>query len=359
MYEYRIIAIAGTFDRLHKGHRFFIGEAFKFGERVIIGLTSKKYVEEKRKAKSEKLKTNVNNYETRKRELEEFLTAEKILERAEIVKIDDLYGPAIERTDIQALAVTSETIKGGRLVNRKRLELGLKGLELVQIPLVKADDRDRIASTRIRLGEIDRYGKVFGKVMPFGKISEGLRQELKKPIGYLLKGDPDNLSGVSLELKKRIREIRPVMISTVGDEVTRLCNKIGIPVNLAIFDYKVKRVKIYNSLSDLGFATSDNILYTIRNPAGCITQTLVDGVRRSIKDIVRDGKTRLIKILGEDDLAGVPAILLSPLGSSVLYGQPTFVPSSGTSAGKSQEGIVLVEVTENIKQTLLDLMRKS
>lgn len=47
MKKFHTVAIAGTFDRLHKGHRFFISQAFKFGRKVIIGLTSDKYVKKK------------------------------------------------------------------------------------------------------------------------------------------------------------------------------------------------------------------------------------------------------------------------------------------------------------------------
>ena len=52
---YKLVAIAGTFDRLHKGHRFFISEAFKQGEKVLIGLTSDAFA----KAKGKKQKARV------------------------------------------------------------------------------------------------------------------------------------------------------------------------------------------------------------------------------------------------------------------------------------------------------------
>ncbi|MBM3212057.1 DUF359 domain-containing protein, partial [Candidatus Poribacteria bacterium] len=51
----------------------------------------------------------------------------------------------------------------------------------------------------------------------------------------------------------------------------------------------------------------------------------------------------VVKVIGEEDLAGVPAILLSPLGTVVLYGQP-------------QQGIVVVEVSEEKKRQLLQLL---
>ena len=197
---FKTVAIAGTFDRLHKGHRFFISEAFKLGDKVIIGLTSDKYVEEKFKVpacqslalagrQSSKFKSKaesdkdtwkvaegllpgggikIQDYETREKELREFLQEKKLLHRVQIVEIDDVYGPASRRAgrqkdEIEALVVTLETVEGGRLVNQKRKELKLKQLKIIKVPLIPAEDRKRIASTRIRLGEIDRWGRVYYK----------------------------------------------------------------------------------------------------------------------------------------------------------------------------------------------------
>ncbi len=369
---YKLIAIAGTFDRLHKGHKYFISQAFKYGSKVIIGLTSDFFVKEKLKAQNSKLKTSVNNYEVRKKELEEFLTHEKLLDRTQIVKIDDIYGPAIENNQIEALAVTDDTSKGGEKVNRKRRELGLKSLKILKVPIILSDDKKKIASTRIRLGEMDRLGRLF-----VSRIREELRQELKKPIGELLTGDPNNLFQIADRLKKHITNIDPVMIVTVGDEVTRVCNEVGIAINLAIVDFKVGRVEKYHSLSELGFLNSKapktprmvtgkpaNAQYTpgvagwslsgshdspgvkVTNPPGHITKQLVDAVADAYKGIIKDSKQRIIQVDGEEDLAGVPAILLAPLGTIVLYGQPG-------------EGVVLVQITEKIKNKLATLLQKN
>ncbi|MBI5451897.1 DUF359 domain-containing protein [Candidatus Gottesmanbacteria bacterium] len=411
---YRLIAIAGTFDRLHKGHKFFISEAFKLGEKVMIGLTSDSFVKEKFEIRNLKLEKKsdkdtsevagiqrllrgggikVQNYQTRKKELEDFLTREKLLDRAEIVKIDNVYGPAIGKTEIEALVVTSETLEGGFTVNRRRSELGLKPLKLLKIPLILAEDNKRIASTRIRLGEIDRWGRIYLKKLkaPFEetqgrqssklKINEEIRQELKKPQGILIKGDSQNLPKIIPELKSQIVKLQPVVVITVGDEVTKLANQIDLPISLAIFDYKVGREEKYHSLEDLGFGelvipsdppvggesrdlshmrarTSREIppratlgrndikSLKVENPPSHITKELVNSVKNAYLGIIKDGKQRIIEVTGEEDLAGVPAILLSPLGSVVLYGQP-------------QEGIVVVEVTEKRKKRMMELIEKS
>jgi cytidyltransferase-like protein len=401
---YHLIAIAGTFDRLHKGHRFFISQAFNLGKKVIIGLTSDEYVEKKLSVVSYQLsvgnkkrlktprgwqaehseamtppmveravKLEIQNYQERKKALEEFLAQNNLLDQAEIVKIDDVYGPATKGNEIEALVVTRETMEGGRLVNRKRNELGLKPLKLVQVSLVKAEDQKKIASTRIRIGEIDRYGKVLERLLPHGKISERTRQQLKKPIGELFRGNSDDLAQIANDLKKRLAEIQPVMISTIGDEVTKLCNQVGIPINLAIFDYKVRRKEKYHSLAELGFSSinsktiktparwpngllagggvretseMEKLVTKVSNPPGNITNDLIGVVKSAYEGIITDGKQKVIKVAGEDDLAGVPAILLSPLDSIVLYGQPG-------------EGVVVVKVTEEKKEQLLKIMNRN
>jgi len=398
---YKLVAIAGTFDRLHKGHRYFIRQAFKLGRKVIVGLTSDEYVKKKLSVVSCQVsgerergkdtwkvlqsdsfqmeglvQLKIQEYRDRKKELEDFLTREKLLDRAEIVKINDVYGPAIENNQIEALVVTEETLAGGLAVNRRREELGLPPLKLLKLPMILAQDSKRIASTRIRIGEIDRWGRVLKYQISNIRyqIDERLRQELKKPLGLLIKGNPNDLKEAAEKLKKAVGKINPTLISTIGDEVTKLCNEVDIIINLAIIDYKVKRERKYNSLSELGFLFSKALKtprmvtgrhasegYTpgvagwsiseshdspgvkVTNPPGHITNELVNAVKEAYLGIIKDGKQRIIEVDGEEDLAGVPAVLLAPLGSLVLYGQPG-------------EGVVVVEVTEERKETLLSIL---
>ncbi len=374
---YKLIAIAGTFDRLHKGHQYFIRQAFSHGSRVIIGLTSNEFTKSKVKSQKSKLQLKTQNYHTRNKELDEFLKREKLLGRAEIIKIDDLYGPAINpENKIEALVVTKETKIGATEVNKKRIELGLKPLKLIVVLLIKADDDKRIASTRIRLGEIDRWGHLYKcKIQNAkSKIDEKIRMELKKPQGVLIKGDINNLKKIIPQLQSRVQRIQPAMIISVGDEVTRICNKARLTPKLSIFDYKVNRKEKYCSLEELGFysvvipsersesrdlstsssphtreiprsARNDRKIIVVENPPGHITKEIVNAVNNAYIGIIKDNNQRIIQVIGEDDLAGVPAILLSPLGSVVIYGQPG-------------EGVVVVEVTEEKKKKISDLVEK-
>src|SRR3989344_5567420 len=342
--KYKTAAIGGTFDRLHKGHLFFIQQAFDIGENVIIGLTSDTYAEEKLKTHPDsigtKLKTRVNKFKDRKGELEKFLREDNLSDRAEIVMINDIYGPAIEKSKSQTLVVTKETLEGALKVNKKRKELRMKKLDIVEIPLVLATDNKRISSTRIRLGEIDRWGRVFGRLSVYGsRISEGLRMSLKKPLGELIAGTAEN---IRREVIKRIKK-NHVCIITVGDDATLFLNKLGKQADISIVDFHVKRIRIHNSLADMKFRPefwkekyTDKIVKA-KNPAGYISRELVRAFEKVLKGLVRDGMKRIVEVDGEEDLAGVPAILLAPLDSMVLYGQP-------------DQGIVAVEATEEKKK---------
>ncbi|TRO46069.1 phosphopantetheine adenylyltransferase, partial [Candidatus Bathyarchaeota archaeon] len=44
MKKFRKVAVGGTFDELHKGHRVLLVKAFEVGENVLIGLCTDDFV---------------------------------------------------------------------------------------------------------------------------------------------------------------------------------------------------------------------------------------------------------------------------------------------------------------------------
>lgn len=348
--KYKLIAIAGTFDKLHKGHHYFISRAFKFGERVLIGLTSDTFVQEKFKVHSSKFKVNIIDFRERKRELEGFLKEKNLLRRAEIVEINDVYGPAAENTEIEALLVTADTHIGGLQVNQKRKTTGMEALKIIKVPLIKAQDKEKISSTRIRLGEIDRWGRVFSRLNIYGaQISPALRQRLKKPLGTLFEGDPQKTYKLARTLGMFLREYDRSLVIAVGDEVTSLLNRMAKTADISVVDFRIKRIKVFHKLSDLSFSPAllraryGNKVMEINNPPGRMTHAMVSACQIAIKLLLKDARRRIIKVEGEEDLAGLPAILMAPLGSLILYGQP-------------DEGVVAVEVTEKKKAEILRMI---
>lgn len=345
--KYKYLALAGSFDRLHKGHRFFISQAFKFGDKVLIGLTSDSFAGRKIKAQNFNINLKVKPYNERKKELENFLKDKKLLERTKIVEINDIYGPSLKDIDIEALAMTEETREGAEKVNIRRRQLTLPPLKILEIPLILAEDKKRISSTRIRIGEIDRWGKVFFSLSVFGrKIPAKLRLNLKKPLGLLISGNEQTIRKKVLNL---LKSGNFSLIIAVGDEATTYLNKLGEQADVSVIDYHIQRKRVKYSLADFDFpqnflkAKYPEKIIKAANPPGFVTKGLVLAVFAGIKKFLKDGRKRLIEVAGEEDLAGLPAILLAPLDSLILYGQPN-------------QGIVAVKSTEEKKNKILELI---
>ena len=146
------VAIGGTFDVLHRGHKILLRTAFRAGDRVLIGLSRNGFV--RRLVKNHR----VDPYPRRKRELVSFLKKERLLDRAKIIPLDDPYGPTINDSTVRALVVSRMTKKMADKINTIRRRRGLKPLSVVSIGMVVAEDFEPISSTRIRAGEIDREG---------------------------------------------------------------------------------------------------------------------------------------------------------------------------------------------------------
>ena len=146
------VAVGGTFDALHRGHKILLRTAFRAGDRVLIGLSRNGFVRRLRKSH------HVDPYPRRKRELVHFLRKEGLTGRFEIVPLDDPYGPIVRGSSVDAVIVSRMTKKTANKINIIRRRRGLKPLPIVSISMVPAEDFEPISSTRIRLGEIDREG---------------------------------------------------------------------------------------------------------------------------------------------------------------------------------------------------------
>ena len=145
--KYPVVAMGGTFDVLHRGHRKLLRQAFAVGRRVMIGVTSDEFV--RRLHKPHK----VDSYASRKRDLERLIARWGLLSRTRIVPLHDCFGPTVEDQRIQALVVSKRTINTAYEINSKRRAKRLKPLAIVPIDLIMAEDRRPISSTRIRRGE--------------------------------------------------------------------------------------------------------------------------------------------------------------------------------------------------------------
>jgi len=149
-----VVAVGGTFDEFHRGHRALLQKAFEVGEHISIGLCSDDFARKLRKSH------RIADYEERLGNLEHFLRKLGVLDRAEIVPLTDPYGVTLSRGCVEAIVVSRETEPRAYEINEKRKVKGLPPLNVVVIDMVDAEDDVPISTTRIRRGEINHEGLV-------------------------------------------------------------------------------------------------------------------------------------------------------------------------------------------------------
>ena len=150
--QFETVAMGGTFDLFHRGHRALVMKAFEVGNHVLIGLCSDGFVEKLRKPH------RIASYAKRLEELKKLLRENGFLERAEIMPLDDAYGITLSEKRIDAIVVSEETEPRAREINEKRKSMGMSPLPIITVNMVLSEDNYPISSTRIWFEEIDREG---------------------------------------------------------------------------------------------------------------------------------------------------------------------------------------------------------
>ena len=157
MSKFRKVAVGGTFDELHRGHKVLLVKAFVISERVLVGLCSDEFVKKLGKPHT------TATYNERLREVENFLGNLGVSERAEVIPLNNPFGPTVTDKCIEALVVSEETKAIADKINEQRKINGLNPLKIVAITMVPSEDCSPISTTRIRKGEIDREGRLTKK----------------------------------------------------------------------------------------------------------------------------------------------------------------------------------------------------
>jgi len=149
-----------------------------------------------------------------------------------------------------------------------------------------------------------------------------LRLLLASPRGVLF---PSISSMYDLLLRKKI--------VSVGDVSTKRLIDMGLEPEVAIVDGKTQRHKVV----ELGVFRS---FLVVENPPGTVCLKSVETIKKAITE------GHWIMVYGEEDLLALPALLLSPHGWVVIYGQP-------------QAGVVYLEVNEYTKKHFMEIIRMS
>lgn len=159
------------------------------------------------------------------------------------------------------------------------------------------------------------------------RLTAALRDRLKTPFGRLYRCSSDECVGDIVR-----NAGKPPKVIAIGDVTAYHLLRAGIVPDMCIVDDMTMRLPVDGEVRR-GTAHAAFHDLVVRNPAGVVTQELIDAIR----DNLASEKPVRIFVDGEEDLAVIPACEHAPVGSLVLYGQP-------------REGIVAVEVTPEKKR---------
>jgi pantetheine-phosphate adenylyltransferase len=147
--RYRRVAIGGTFDRIHNGHRKLLtlaasvcsSDTNNSEDGLIVGITGDEMLKAKSKA------SLISDISVRKQNVRGFLQAIKPSLAFHLVELVDPFGPTLSDANMEAIVVSSETIKNAVKINHMRKERGMSPLAI--LVSIRADSAV-LSSTYIR-----------------------------------------------------------------------------------------------------------------------------------------------------------------------------------------------------------------
>ena len=328
-YKFKRSIVGGTFDRFHRGHQALLKKAFEQSEHVIIGIATNDLFKDKSSAYL------IEDYKDREQSVLDFLSAYGFSNRSEIVPIHDFYGTTLTDEGLDAIFITESNKANVQKINDERQKKSFHLLKIIIVAYVLGNDGEVISSERIRKGVINRKGESYAKLFMTQELfhlPENERDALRHPFGT-----------IETDMGQVIASLDPqAMLIAVGDIVAAAAMQHGRPAEINVIDGKTRRQMLRDEQS---VSFSGMTQRSAENPAGTITQEAANSLFTAITDYDTTHEKQLIDVLGEEDLLAIPAILLAPLQTVVLYGQ-------------FGVGIVVVKVSEQNKQHVQDLFGK-
>ncbi|KAJ3512615.1 hypothetical protein NMY22_g15283 [Coprinellus aureogranulatus] len=130
---YPVVALGGTFDHLHAGHKILLSMgAWIASEKLIVGVTSHELLTKKPNAHL------LEPLDVRMENVRQFLHRFKKGVEPYIVELKDVYGPTGYDPNIQALVVSRETVPGAKQIADHRKAHNLPPLDLYVIDVISA-----------------------------------------------------------------------------------------------------------------------------------------------------------------------------------------------------------------------------
>jgi pantetheine-phosphate adenylyltransferase len=222
------IVVGGTFNKLHKGHKSLLKNAFSIagdGGFVSIGVTTDEY--------TSKNKKYFVPYDIRVLRIKKYLESE-MCDNYRIMPLDDMYGDSTTNDNYSAIMVSPETVEGAEKINAIRKENGLKELYIYKSEHVLDEDGEVISSSRIMNGEIDESGRYRNKMkVTILGTSGGMSSAIRASAGYMVQYknasillDCGDLTSRQMQLARiNVNEIDAIFISH-----NHIDHYIGLPM---------------------------------------------------------------------------------------------------------------------------------
>lgn len=148
---YSVVALGGTFDHLHVGHKILLTMASLIADReIIVGVTDDAMLTKKSNA------ALLEPIDERIATVNAFISLVRLPFTAlhqRVVKLEDVAGPAATEANLQALVVTDETLAGAEFIDGKRKENGLSSLENWVIGVVGSEGQTELKGDAQALAE--------------------------------------------------------------------------------------------------------------------------------------------------------------------------------------------------------------
>lgn len=301
--------VGGTFDCFHTGHQALL-EAALDCDSVEVWVTSDAIAAEK--------DPRIKPLTERHQSILDWTDGRPISTHT----LEDPWGPAPTRADATHIVCTPETQSNCDKINQMRIEGNLEPLNIIAVNHVLAYDGEPISSSKVRQGGIDREGNpwILEKDLEHSvHLPTNLDAELKEPMGTLFPGPEDTPEVAIQAAVEAIPAFSPCLVA-VGDVTVNALLETGWVPDVGVVDGLTKRTKWDGELDTSSFVGH----LTCENPAGQLTPDLLECADLALEfAFSEEGGPVLLEVDGEEDLAPILIHLLAPLGTVVLYGQPS------------------------------------
>ncbi|XP_063383809.1 bifunctional coenzyme A synthase isoform X1 [Cydia fagiglandana] len=164
--QYEYVALGGTFDRLHNGHKILLSQAvLRSTKHVTVGVTDVNMIQYKRFITAKKLFELIEPTETRIKAVLDFLTDINPDLEYNVLPIHDLYGPTKDDPKFQLIVVSEETQRGAQKINEKRQENGLPLLDTYVIGLAQDSSPQRSHEEEEKVSSSNQRMRLLGTML--------------------------------------------------------------------------------------------------------------------------------------------------------------------------------------------------